>query len=76
MTTMVPQPTRQPMKLSREKFHELRDIIYERSGIFFGEQKLYLLEARLSKRISELGLGSFDDYIKLCSVRNHWTNIG
>ncbi|MFH1852276.1 MAG: protein-glutamate O-methyltransferase CheR [Candidatus Neomarinimicrobiota bacterium] len=53
------------LKLNPDKFRELRDIIYERSGIFFGEQKLYLLETRLSKRIAALGLNSFDDYIRL-----------
>jgi chemotaxis protein methyltransferase CheR len=37
-------------------------MIYEISGIFFSDQKKYLLETRLSKRISVLNLSNFEDY--------------
>ena len=35
------------MELSPATFVSLRDLIYERSGIFFQENKKYLLEGRL-----------------------------
>ncbi len=49
-------------KLSPELFKSLRDLIYDKSGIFFPENKLYLLEGRLGSRLNELGLESFQEY--------------
>lgn len=51
--------------LSMQRFRDLRDLIYEKSGLFFPEAKLYLLEGRLNKRLIELELDSFDDYVSL-----------
>lgn len=56
-------PRKDEIKLSLVKFRELRDFIYEQSGIFFQEGKKYLLENRLRKRIEELNMGSFDEYV-------------
>ena len=44
----------QDLHLEPDQFHRLRDIIYEKSGIFFAENKLYLLENRLGRRIKNL----------------------
>ncbi len=60
MTTVS---TALPLTLSLDQFRDLRDIIYEKSGIFFAENKLYLLENRLGRRLKELELPSFGDYI-------------
>jgi chemotaxis protein methyltransferase CheR len=60
MTTVS---TALPLALSLDQFRDLRDIIYEKSGIFFAENKLYLLENRLGRRLKELELPSFGDYI-------------
>lgn len=49
-------------KLSHETFCQLRDIIYSKCGIFFADTKKYLLETRLSRRIEEKNLKSFEDY--------------
>jgi len=54
---------RKNIKLSPETFRELRDFIYEKSGIFFSEGKLYLLEGRLNRRIQKLELESFEEYV-------------
>lgn len=43
-------------------FQEWRDLIYELSGIYFQDNKKYLLESRLQKRISYLNLGTFEKY--------------
>ena len=56
--------------LGMEQFRELRDIIYEKSGIFFGENKLFRIEYQLGKRILELGMNSFDEYIRYVRSQN------
>ncbi len=48
--------------LSAETFCLLRDIIYAKCGIYFGDNKKYLLETRLSKRLEERNLKTFEDY--------------
>ncbi|MFW0883591.1 CheR family methyltransferase [Candidatus Acidulodesulfobacterium sp. H_13] len=48
--------------LSNDTFNKLKVFIYEISGIYFSEQKKYLLETRLSKRLSVLNLLNFEDY--------------
>ena len=48
--------------ITKEEFFTLRDFIYEKTGIFFAENKTYLLESRLTNRLGELGLSSFEDY--------------
>ncbi|MCL4322282.1 MAG: protein-glutamate O-methyltransferase CheR [Deltaproteobacteria bacterium] len=48
--------------LSDEIFYKLKNLIYDISGIYFNEQKKYLLEARLSRRLSILDLPNFEDY--------------
>ena len=50
------------LNLSDDVFKKLKDMIYEISGIFFSDQKKYLLETRLSKRLSVLNLSCFEDY--------------
>ncbi len=56
--TLYPQST----KLSEETFQLLRKFIYERTGIFFADNKKYLLESRVGRRLSALKLDSFPDY--------------
>ncbi len=48
--------------LTKQEFVLLKDFIYEKTGIFFAENKVYLLESRLGNRLNELGLSSFEDY--------------
>ncbi|MFQ5736233.1 MAG: CheR family methyltransferase [Thermodesulfobacteriota bacterium] len=49
-------------RLSNETFCLLRDIIYTKCGIYFADNKKYLLETRLSRRLEEKNLKSFEDY--------------
>lgn len=51
------------MQLTPPQFEELRQLIYKHSGIYFSDQKLYLLEGRLFKRIRTIGLNSFGEYL-------------
>ncbi len=60
---MDPLQAKQQMTLA--EFRSLRDYIYAKSGIFFSESKQYFLENRLSKRISDLKLRSYADYMSL-----------
>jgi chemotaxis protein methyltransferase CheR len=48
--------------LTREEFVLLRDYVYEKTGIYFAENKTYLLESRLTNRLTELGFSTFEDY--------------
>jgi chemotaxis protein methyltransferase CheR len=50
------------------QFEKLRRIIYERSGIHFQESKKYVLESRLSRRLEELEIENFDQYISFLSI--------
>lgn len=53
------------VQMSSQDFVALRDFVYNRSGIYFRETKKYFLETRVSRRISELSLASYGDYLKL-----------
>ncbi|HVP06246.1 MAG TPA: protein-glutamate O-methyltransferase CheR [Candidatus Acidoferrum sp.] len=50
------------LDMSPEEFRMIRDFILERSGIFFAENKMYLVKNRLSKRMAELQMKSVRDY--------------
>ncbi len=49
--------------MSTEQYKVMSKIIYDRSGIHFPENKKYIIESRLSHRISELEMENFDQYI-------------
>ncbi len=51
--------------LTREQFEELRDLLYERSGLYFGDNKRSLLEMRLARCIERAGAGSAAEYLAL-----------
>ena len=46
-------------------FKQLRDFIYEQSGIFIPDNKKYFLENRLGRRVQERNLKGFDEYLYL-----------
>jgi chemotaxis protein methyltransferase CheR len=48
--------------LTSQEFTLLKDFVYEKTGIYFAENKVYLLESRLANRINELGFSTFEDY--------------
>lgn len=52
------------IRISDAEFVELRDFIYDKTGIFVDEKRKYLFESRFRRRLTELGLSSFADYIK------------
>jgi chemotaxis protein methyltransferase CheR len=50
------------LRVTDEEFIQLRDFIYQQSGIYIAENRKYLIENRLSNRIKELNLKSFGEY--------------
>ncbi len=57
LTTAVEEP-----EMTQEEFSMMRDFIHEKSGIFFAENRVYLLKNRLVKRMVELGIKTYRDY--------------
>jgi chemotaxis protein methyltransferase CheR len=52
----------QDHSMSDDEFQLLRDYIYGHCGIFFDENSKYILEKRLSHRLTDLNLTAFYDY--------------
>ncbi len=50
------------LDLPDDVFRQMRDAIYERSGLWFAETSKYLLQKRLSPRARELSFDSFQKY--------------
>lgn len=50
------------LKIADNEFVQLRDFIYQQSGIYIAENRKYLVENRLSNRIKELNLKTFGEY--------------
>ncbi len=61
----LPAPAGGAASLSDATFHELRAFIYERTGLYFRDNKRYLLENRLGRRLAALGLPDFEAYLAL-----------
>jgi len=51
--------------MSDDMFRQFRDLIYQQTGIYFLDNKKYLLEGRLAKRVQVLNLVDFDSYYQL-----------
>ena len=54
--------------MSDAQFSRLGKIIYERSGIHFPDTKKYVLESRLSRRLQELEMDDYDQYISFLTM--------
>lgn len=59
----IPGFPRNTVLLEDKTFENWRKYIYDLCGIYFQDNKKYLLESRLQKRIGFLGLDSFDAYL-------------
>lgn len=49
-------------KITDEEFIQLRDFIYEQSGIYIAENRKYLIENRLTNRLKDLNLKTYGEY--------------
>ena len=50
------------LKITDEEFVQLRDFIYEQSGIYIAETRKYLVENRLANRLKDLNLKTYGEY--------------
>lgn len=51
-----------PAALSEDEFRRLRDFLYRRTGMVFGDSKRYYAQRRVSERMAATGAGSFPSY--------------
>lgn len=56
--------------LSSTAFDGLRTLIHEQTGIYFRENKQYLLESQARRRVHALGLADFDAYLRVLQGRD------
>ncbi|MBN1514033.1 MAG: protein-glutamate O-methyltransferase [Phycisphaerae bacterium] len=50
--------------LTRKEYERIRKLVYAKSGINLGDQKMQLVRARLGKRVRQGGFRSFDAYLR------------
>ncbi len=55
--------TKSNLVLSNNTFYNWRKFIYDNCGIYFLDNKKYLLESRLLKRMNYLNIQSFEEYL-------------
>ncbi len=60
----LPQSPQHTAVLSNTDFQQLRQLIYEKTGIYFQDNKRYLLESRVGRRLNELGLPDGRAYLQ------------
>lgn len=64
-------PEQSSLDLTQDTFTQLRDLIYEHTGIFFQDSKKYLLASRLQPRLRERRCRTYEDYYQLVA-RDTW----
>ncbi|MBD5553644.1 MAG: chemotaxis protein CheR [Desulfovibrio sp.] len=64
-------PFRKELHITDEEFLLIRDFIYQQCGIFIAENRKYLVENRLSNRIKELNLKSYNEYYNYLRFDNN-----
>lgn len=53
-----------PQTMSDVTFREMREFIYSKTGIYFQDNKKYLLESRISKRLQVMRMDRFEAYLE------------
>jgi chemotaxis protein methyltransferase CheR len=62
--------TENNLKLSDFVFDDFRKLIYDNCGIYFQDNKKYLLANRLLKRINFLGINSYEEYYEYLKFKS------
>jgi chemotaxis protein methyltransferase CheR len=62
------------LTMTDQQFERLRRVIYERSGIHFQNNRKYVLESRLARRLEELAFDNFDQYLMFLTVGPYQTD--
>lgn len=63
------KPSQSP-KMSDQTFKLIREYIYQLTGIYFQDNKKYLLEGRLGKRLQVLNVPDFERYFQMVKSLN------
>ena len=58
------------VSLSVNTFEKWREFIYKNSGIYFQDNKKYLLESRLLKRLNNLNLNTYEEYLDYINMNS------
>ena len=61
--------------LSDTTFKNIRDYIYEKSGIYISDTKKYLIENRLTRILQEKNLHNFEEYFKLIKFNSNGNEL-
>lgn len=61
--------------LEESTFRDLRNYIYDKSGIFISDTKKYLIENRLSRILQEKNLKSYEEYLKLIKFSSNGNEL-
>ncbi len=61
--------------LSDTTFKNIRDYIYEKSGIYISDTKKYLIENRLSRILHEKKMNSFEEYLKTVKFNSNGSEL-
>lgn len=59
------------VQLSDEEFNSLRDIMYQASGVWLAPTKKPLVVARLRRRLKDLGVETFAQYLDIVQKKYH-----
>ncbi len=59
-----------PSEISSAEFTQLREFLYEQSGIYVTDSRKYLFENRLTPRLRELNLNSYSEYLKYLKTKD------
>ncbi len=60
--------TSMTISMTTDEFERMRKVVYDRSGIHFQDAKKYVMESRLSRRLEELEMTSFSQYISFLTM--------
>ncbi len=66
------------LEMSMEEFRMIRDYIHEKSGIYFAENKMYVIQNRLARRLAELDIKTVRDYfyhVKYDTTRKEFNHL-
>ncbi len=64
LLTQIRIPSNGKATMSDVLFGRLRAFIYDKTGIYFKDNKKYLLESRVGRRVEELGLKGYEAYLQ------------
>ncbi len=63
-------PARSRAALSDALFAQYRQLIYDRTGIYFKDNKKYLLESRVGRRMATQGISTYEAYLQALHGRD------